>query len=193
MRHSSRLIAGLLVGLLTSSAASAHTGIAIGDGLGAGLLHPFVGLDHLLAMVAVGLWAVQLGGRHLLAIPAAFVTAMVAGATLAATGIAVPLIEGVIALSILVLGALVARAPRAAWYWAAPLVGAFGLVHGHAHGAEMPAFAAPWQYFAGFALATASLHALGVGGGVLLGKRAAIVRAAGAAIALAGVWLVATI
>jgi len=183
----------LVLGLVASAASHAHTGVHYGEGFAAGLAHPFLGLDHLLAMIAVGIWAVQLGGGRALAIPAAFITAMVAGAMLGAAGFAMPLGEAGIAVSVLTLGALVAFTPRAAWYWAVPLIGAFGLVHGHAHGAEMPAFAAPWQYFAGLVVATALLHAFGAGGGLLMRRRIPLLRAGGAAIGLAGLWLVATI
>ena len=175
--------------LMTSGAASAHTGINIGGELGAGLIHPFVGLDHLLAMVAVGIWAVQLGKRYLLIVPAAFVATMAVGAIGGAHGIALPQVEGMVALSVLVLGLLVALSLQAAWYWAVLLVAVFALFHGHAHGAEMPDFAAPWQYFLGFTVATASLHAIGITGGILLKQHAGIVRAGGAAISLVGAWL----
>ncbi|MBI3044894.1 MAG: HupE/UreJ family protein [Betaproteobacteria bacterium] len=192
MTKGARLLLGFPA-LLASGAAMAHVGVHSAGGFTAGFAHPFVGLDHLLAMVAVGLWAVQLGGRHLLALPAAFVLAMVAGALLGAAGIAMPLVEIAIALSVVVMGLLLAMSPPAAWRWAIPLIAAFGVVHGHAHGAEMPAFAEPWQYFAGFAAATAALHALGVGGGVLLQRHATLLRTGGTAIGLAGLWLVATI
>jgi urease accessory protein len=178
-----------LVGLLAASAAWAHTGVHAGGGFLAGFTHPFIGLDHLLAMVAVGLWAVQLGGRHLLVVPAAFVSAMAIGASVGAMGVALPQVESMVAVSVLALGALVALSTRAAGYWAVLMVAAFGLFHGHAHGTEMPAFAAPWQYFAGFTIATASLHAIGVTGGMALKNRTGILRAGGVAIGLAGGWL----
>lgn len=184
-----RLFLGL-AGLLVGGAASAHTGINIGGGLAAGLTHPYVGLDHLLAMVAVGVWAVQLGRRYLLIVPAAFVATMAVGAVIGAYGVALPQVESVVALSVLALGLLVALSTQAAWYWAVLLVAAFGLFHGHAHGSEMPAFSEPWRYFTGFTIATASLHALGVTAGIVLKGRSVILRIGGAAISLLGAWLV---
>jgi urease accessory protein len=159
----------------------------------AGLAHPFLGLDHLLAMVAVGIWAVQTGGRSLLGLPAAFVTFMAVGAMLGAAGVSLPQVEGMIAFSVLALGCAVGLAARLAWYWAILLVAAFALFHGHAHGVDMPAFATPWRYFIGFAVATASLHALGVCVASALRKHPALVQAGGAAIGLAGGWLVASL
>lgn len=191
MAQGVRFFAGLL-GFLASGTASAHIGVSPEGGFATGLTHPFIGLDHLLAMVAVGLWAVQLGGRYLLVVPSAFVSAMMIGATVGATGIAIPQVEGVVALSVLALGALVALSTQAAWYWAVLLVATFGLFHGHAHGTEMPDFSAPWQYFAGFTIATALLHALGVAAGVMLKARPGILRLGGAAIGLAGSWLLLT-
>ena len=173
-----------------SASAWAHVGVHADGAFGTGFVHPFLGLDHLLAMVAVGIWAVQIGGRSLVALPAAFVTFMAVGAALGAAGVHLPQVEGMVALSVLALGCAVGSSVRLAWYWAVPLVGAFALFHGHAHGTEMPEFSLPWQYFAGFALATVALHALGVAAGVLLKSRPAIVRAGGAAIGLAGGWLV---
>lgn len=189
MAQGVRFFAGLL-GFLASDAASAHIGVSPEGGFATGLMHPFIGLDHLLAMVAVGLWAVQLGGRYLLVVPSAFVSAMMIGATVGATGTAIPQVEGVVALSVLALGALVALSTQAAWYWAVLLVATFGLFHGHAHGTEMPAFSEPWRYFTGFTIATASLHALGVTAGIVLKGRSVILRIGGAAISLLGAWLV---
>jgi urease accessory protein len=167
----------------------AHVGAHPDGGLATGFAHPFIGLDHLLAMVAVGAWAVQLGGRQLLIVPAAFVAAMAAGALAGTYGVALPQVEGMVALSVLALGVLVALAVRARWHWAVPVVAVFALFHGHAHGAEMPDFSAPWQYFAGFTIATALLHAFGVAAGVALKTHPAVLRAGGAAIGLVGGWL----
>jgi urease accessory protein len=188
MNYLSRFIF-VLAGLVASGAVSAHTGIHSSGGFAAGFTHPFMGLDHLLAMVAVGMWAVQLGGRYLLVVPAVFVASMAVGATLGTASVAVPQVEGVAALSVLVLGLLVALSTRAAWYWAIPLIAAFALFHGQMHGAEMPAFAARWQYFAGVLIATATLHALGVGSGAALKEHTGLLRIGGAAISLFGGWL----
>lgn len=175
--------------LIVSGAAFAHVGVHPDGGLAAGLAHPFMGLDHLLAMVAVGIWAAQLGGRYRLILPAAFVATMAAGAVAGTHGIALPQVESMVALSVLVLGLLVALAVSAKWYWPVALVALFALFHGHAHGGEMPAFSSPWLYFAGFLAATAALHAIGVAAGVALQARPGILRAGGTAIGLAGSWL----
>jgi urease accessory protein len=188
MDQGSRLLLGLAA--VAAASAHAHTGVHADGGFLTGLAHPFIGLDHLLAMVAVGIWAVQLGGRSLLALPATFVSFMAIGAALGASGVALPQVEGMIALSVLALGIAVGLSAKLAWYWAVPAVAAFAVFHGHAHGAEMPDFGAPWLYFAGFLLATAVLHAGGVAAGVLLKTRPGILRLGGAAIGLVGAWLV---
>lgn len=188
MSRGIRWIAGLLFGLAASGAALAHTGDH-GTGLAAGLAHPFMGLDHLLAMVAVGVLAVQAGGRRLWLLPATFVSVMAAGAVAGAYGLALPQVEGMIALSVLVLGLLVALAASAEWRWPVALIALFALFHGHAHGAEMPGLSSPLLYFAGFIAATAVLHAIGVTAGVALKARPAILRTGGMAIGLAGSWL----
>ena len=178
-----------LLGFIASGAASAHIGAHPEGGLATGLAHPFMGLDHLLAMVAVGIWAAQLGGRHLLLLPATFVATMAAGAVAGTFGLPLPQVEGMVALSVLVLGLLVALALNTRWVWPVSLIALFALFHGHAHGTEMPEFSAPWLYFAGFTIATAALHAIGVAAGVALKTRPGILRAGGAAIGLAGSWL----
>ena len=179
-----------ILAALASASAWAHVGVHADGAFGTGFAHPFFGLDHLLAMVAVGIWAVQIGGRCLLALPAAFVTFMAAGAALGAMGVALPQVEGVVALSVLGLGCAVGSSVRLAWHWAIPLVAAFAVFHGHAHGTEMPDIAAPWQYFVGFAVATAVLHASGVAAASALKARPAMVHAVGTAIGLVGGWLV---
>jgi len=178
-----------LLGFIASGAASAHIGAHPEGGLATGLAHPFMGLDHLLAMVAVGMWAAQRGGRYLLLLPATFVATMAAGAVAGTFGLPLPQVEGMVALSVLVLGLLVALALNTRWVWPVSLVALFALFHGHAHGTEMPEFSAPWLYFAGFTIATAALHAIGVAAGVALKTRPGILRASGAAIGLAGSWL----
>jgi urease accessory protein len=162
-----------------------------GNGLAEGLTHPLFGLDHLLAMFAVGLLAAQRGGYALWAIPCSFVGAMIAGGILGMAGLPMPAIEHGIALSILMLGAAVAvnrKLPLAV-----PLVAVaiFGCCHGHAHGAEAPRLASPALYAIGFVTATISLHIAGV----LIGRLAIdsvrganALRISGAAIALAGVY-----
>lgn len=177
--------------LLTSAGAQAH--IIPGDvhGFGSGLAHPLSGLDHVLAMVAVGLWAAQLGGRARWLVPASFVGVMALGGALALAGLRVPFTEEGIMLSLLVFGILIAVAARFPLAASMAIVGLFAFFHGHSHGTEMPANAVGYAYGAGFVLATALLHATGIGIGVSAQRfaRLPLVRFAGAAIAVAGVCL----
>ncbi len=172
---------------LFAGTASAHTGSQTLAGFTDGLIHPLLGLDHLLAMIAVGLWAAQQGGRALWAVPAAFVGAMGLGAALARMGGELPQAETAIALSVLALGLLIATRRR----WAVPagmaVTAVFALFHGHAHGLEMPQAAAPALYALGFVLATIFLHGVGIASS-LAGRR--VVQAAGAGIATAGLALI---
>jgi urease accessory protein len=152
-----------IMGGALSTPALAHTGIAAhGNGFAAGFLHPLMGLDHMLAMLGVGLWAAQLGKRATWMVPVAFVTVMIAGAGLALSGAALPMVEFGIAGSVLVIGALVALGARMPVALAMSLAGAFALFHGHAHGTELPGFAHPAAYGAGFVAATALLHGAGL-------------------------------
>ena len=172
-------------------AALAHTGLEHAVSFASGFKHPWSGLDHLLAMVAVGLWAGLNGGRALWAWPVAFVGVMVAGGALGIAGIPVPMVEPGILASVIVLGLLVLTAARLLVALGAALVAVFALLHGHAHGAELPAQASAATYAAGFALATALLHGLGLGvayAGRSDGGRL-IVRSAGALVVVAGVAL----
>lgn len=173
------------------AAAFAHAGGGSGGGLAAGLAHPVGGADHLLAMVAVGLWAAQAGGRAAWAAPLAFVLALAAGAGLALAGWPVPAVEPLILASVVVLGAAVALALRPALAAALPAVALFGLAHGAAHGLEAPVSGLA-GYGLGFVLATAALHAFGfalgrlLAGGVLLRGLGGATAAAGVALAVAG-------
>lgn len=178
---------------LVPGAAFAHAGHEAGTFM-TGLGHPVGGADHVLAMVAVGLWAAQAGGRALWAMPACFVGAMVAGGAAGAAGMGFPAVEPMILASIVILGALVALAARVPLAPSLALLALFGAAHGWAHGAEGPATGLA-SYFAGFALATATLHAAGIGAGVALSRIAAsrglrvlggIAAAAGVALGLAG-------
>ncbi len=190
MKRLSCFSAILLFG--ASSAAIAHTGHGA-EGFSSGFVHPFSGLDHLLAMVAVGLWAVQRNAAwdRLWQLPTAFMLALAVGAGAALAGWAAPIIEPGIAGSVLVLGLMLALAVRLPTAAAIALTSAFGLLHGHAHGAEMPAAVTPWAYGTGFLLGTALLH----GSGLLVGVRLhhGLVQAAGGAIALSGAWMFATL
>ena len=188
-------IAALAVAL-APAIASAHTGIGATTGFLHGFWHPIGGIDHVLAMVAVGLFAAQLGGRALWAVPATFVAVMAAGGALGMAGLALPAVEVGIALSVLVLGLVVLAGRRWPLGLAMALVAVFAVFHGHAHGAEMPIDASGLSYGLGFMLATALLHLAGIGLGIGLGRLAAteggrLTQASGAAIALAGVVLLA--
>ncbi|MEW5768803.1 MAG: HupE/UreJ family protein [Pseudomonadota bacterium] len=174
-----------LIALSCAAPAWAHPGTQLGNGLPAGLAHPFLGLDHLLAMLLVGVWASQqTGAWQRLAPPLAFVACMAAGGYLGAAGLALPHVEAGIAVSVLGLGLLTALAARLPLAASLALIGAFALCHGHAHGAEMPAVAL-WSYLPGFILSTALLHGLGYLGASRV-TRPAWVRGAGLASALVG-------
>ncbi|MEO5325992.1 HupE/UreJ family protein [Mesorhizobium sp. CC13] len=180
---------------LVPSLAMAHTGLGHVDGFTHGFTHPLGGLDHVLAMVMVGLFACQLGGRARLLVPASFVSVMVLGAALGFAGIALPFVELGIGLSVVVLGGVVAFSFRAGVAAAMAMVGFIAVFHGYAHGGEMPETAGGLAYGAGFLLATATLHAAGLGAGFLLdGKGAArgarLARSLGALAAVAGLGLV---
>jgi len=169
----------------------AHPGHGSGGFL-PGFLHPFFGWDHLLAMLAVGVWAAQLGGRALWAVPLAFVTAMALGAWLATQGYAPPLVEPMIAATLLLLGLLVGTAVRLPAVLGAMLAGLFALAHGMAHVTDAAAQASLLNYAAGFLGATALLHAAGIGAALLARARPAVLRLAAMPVALAGAWLLAT-
>jgi urease accessory protein len=170
--------------------AEAHTFGAAGAGLAGGFAHPLLGLDHLLAMVGVGAWAAQLGGRSRWGVPAAFVAMMALGGLLGASGLEAPLVEFGIAGSVLIVGCLVACNARLGTASAMAVVAVFALFHGHAHGAEMPAAANAALYGLGFAAATALLHAAGFAAAELA-RRPMLVRLGGGAVAAAGLLLLA--
>lgn len=174
----------------TASAAQAHTGVGGTHGLVHGLTHPVTGLDHLLAMVAVGLWAVQLGSSAALwRVPAAFLAAMVAGWFGGVSGFTLPFLEPGIAASVLLLGLLLALAFRPSTVAAMSIVAFFGLFHGWAHGLEMPVGSQGWLYSTGFILVTALLHGFGLLFGWLCvrAQHSPWLRLAGVALLFAGV------
>jgi urease accessory protein len=185
MKHP-RMIA-LTALCLVAGTASAHTGSHVVTGFISGLTHPLSGLDHLLAMIAIGLWAAQQGGRALWAVPTAFVVAMGLGGMLGWSGTALPHVETAIALSVLVLGLLIATRRQWAVTAGMALAAGFALFHGYAHGLEMPLAASPALYGLGFVLATLGLHGLGIAGS-LIGRQA--VQLAGAGIAVTGLALI---
>lgn len=176
---------------LLPSFALAHPGLEHVHGATAGFAHPFSGLDHLLAMVGVGLWASQLGGRAIWALPLGFMAALALGGVLGMIGAPLPLVEPGVLGSLVVIGSAVALAWRVGTAAGFGLVAAFALFHGYAHGVEMPAGTPALGYAAGFLVATGLLHAAGVGMGLAAGAlgRPALTRGAGAVIAAAGVAL----
>jgi len=177
--------------LLNPAAAFAHAGYDH-SGLLAGLAHPVFGLDHLLAMLAVGLWAAQQTGAARWALPLTFVASMLLGGLFGFGGMQIPLMETGIAGSVLAFGLLVAVAVRLPMALSLGLTALFALTHGVAHGLELPALASPWSYAFGFVIATAALHASGYLMVRMLPQAAApLVRLAGAASAVTGVWLLA--
>ena len=176
--------------------ASAHPGHDGTPGLIHGFLHPLGGLDHILAMVAVGLFAARLGGRALWLVPASFVVTMAAAGVAGMAGLALPYVEAGIALSILVLGAAIALETTMPVAAAMGLVAFFAVFHGHAHGTEMPQTMSGLAYGTGFVAATAALHALGIGLGLVIGRSGEmfgrrVLQVGGSAAALAGAALLA--
>lgn len=176
---------------LMPSMALAHTGVGDTSGFLHGFGHPITGLDHILAMVMVGLFACQLGGRALWLVPSTFVLVMAFGGALGIAGINVPFVEIGIALSVIVLGAVVALGVKAPIAVAMAVVGFFAIFHGHAHGAEMPEDAGGLAYGLGFVVATALLHAVGIGIGYAIGRAGErhgdlVVRASGGVASVAG-------
>ena len=175
--------------LLLASHAQAHSAAEIGGGFVSGLLHPVLGWDHVAAMVAVGLWGAFLGSPALWLLPVVFPLVMAFGGALGLAGIPIPSVEIGIALSALVLGAMILMAARPPLWLAGMIVAVFAVFHGHAHGTELPEAMSPLAYSLGFVIATGLLHLAGIGFGLLvrwpLGRIA--VRAGGAVIALGGV------
>lgn len=151
--------------LVLAGPAQAHVGQHLGFSVAGGFAHPFAGLDHLAAMIAVGLWGAMAGGKRTWIWPLAFVSAMLTGGFLGHAGVGLPAVGSAIAVSVVVLGLLVATGVSAPLPVGAALIAVFAIFHGHGHGAEAPADG--WAgYAAGFALATALLHIVGIGLGV---------------------------
>lgn len=178
------------------TAAFAHTGLGDAHGFAHGFAHPLGGLDHMLAMVTVGVFAWQLGGRAIWLVPASFLLMMATGGALGISGMPLPFVEFGIAASVIVLGMIVALGMNAPLAVAMGVVGLFAVFHGHAHGTEMPLDAAGAAYAAGFLLATALLHTGGIALGFLIGRVAEIhgrlaYQIGGALVALAGVAILA--
>lgn len=194
MRALSSLLALGLIAL--PSAAFAHTGVGDAHGFVHGFMHPVGGLDHVLAMVAVGVFAFVLGGRALWLVPLSFVGMMAVGFLLGVGQVEVPFVELGIALSSVVIGGVAALGRPMPVVAAMALVGVFAIFHGHAHGAEMPADAGGLTYALGFMAATALLHAVGIAAAMgvarLVGKHGKVVaQVAGGLFALGGVGVLA--
>ena len=178
-----------LVALAVATPAFAHTGEGLVGGFIGGFLHPVSGWDHVVAMVAVGLWGAFLGPPALWLLPVTFPLVMVVGGVLGILGVPIPAIETGIAVSAIALGLVVVLALRPPLWVAAGPVGVFAIFHGHAHGTELPQAANAAAYSIGFVVATGLLHLCGVAIGLLTrwdwGK--VLVRSAGGVISLAGV------
>lgn len=175
---------------LMAAPAMAHLDPAAHGSVAAGFTHPLFGADHVLAMVAVGLWAAMLGGRAIWAVPAAFVGAMAVGFALSLLGMPLPMVEPLILASVIVMGVLVALAVKLPMAAGMAVVAALAVFHGHAHGSEMGG-AGALAYLAGFASATALLHAAGIVLGLGLSRVSQILalRGLGGAVAALGAWL----
>lgn len=190
------IVLGAAMLVAGTSTSFAHLNPAEHGSFAAGLSHPLFGADHILAMVAVGIWAFQIGGRALVGVPLAFVGCMALGFVLALSGVALPFVEPAILASVVALGLLVAAAVRLPVAACAAVVGVFALFHGHAHGGEIGG-AGALAYGAGFVAATALLHVAGLGAGLglqkLLAERAtlalAVTRGIGGLTAAAGLGL----
>ena len=181
-------VALALTALVWSIPSSAHFDPSLSGGVRAGFLHPLSGTDHMLAMVAVGLWGAFLGRPLIVLLPVIFPTVMALGGALGIIGVPMPPVEIGIALSVLLLGLSIAMALRPPVWAASLLVGVFAIFHGYAHGRELPSIADPIAFSLGFVVATGLLHIFGIGIGLLNNRPggAALTRALGAVIALAG-------
>jgi urease accessory protein len=199
LKSRSRLLIALTTatgGLIVSSPALAHAGTGLAGGFAAGFLHPLGGPDHMLAMISVGLWGAFLGRPLIAALPVVFPTVMAFGALLGMAGVPMPSVELGIALSVLVLGGLIAFGVRAPVWAACMLVGVFAIFHGYAHGRELPSAADPIGYSAGFVLCTGLLHVLGIGLGTITDRPTGriLARGLGGLVGMAGLgFLIATV
>lgn len=183
------LISG--IALLTPATVLAHNPQGVAGGFTSGFLHPLSGIDHVLAMIAVGIWGAQLGAPCIWVLPVAFPLVMSIGGALGVRGVFLPGVETGIAVSALLLGFMIFREVKPPIYLAALVVGFFALFHGYAHGTELPHAANPLAYGAGFVIATGLLHMSGVAVGLMhrWPRGAQMLRIAGAGISLAGFFL----
>lgn len=184
----SRLFPAISVLCAAAAPALAHTELGGGSGFVSGLLHPVLGPDHVVAMVAVGLWGAFLGAPAIWLLPVVFPLVMALGGAAGVIGLPLPAVETGIAASAIVLGAMVAFAVRPPLWVAALLVGVFAVFHGHAHGTELPGAVSPVAYSLGFVIATGALHLIGIALGHLTRwpGGATAVRAGGGLVAVAG-------
>jgi len=174
--------------LIITGVANAHETTGLAGGFSSGFMHPILGWDHVIAMVAVGLWGAFLGSPAIWILPVVFPLVMAFGGALGVMGVPVPAVETGIALSAIVLGLMVAAAARPNVWIAAVIVGVFAIFHGHAHGTELPGAVNPITYSLGFVVATGLLHLSGIAFGAMAQWPAGkvLVRAGGGMIALAG-------
>ena len=186
----STIAIAVLCGLLVASPAAAHDSPTLAGGFAAGFAHPFAGFDHLLAMIAVGIWGAFLGRPLVVLLPVVFPMMMAVGGALGMIGAPMPPVEVGIALSVIMLGVAIAAAWRAPVWLAVIIVAVFAVFHGYAHGSEVPSIADPTAYSLGFVLATGALHVAGIALGsiVRLPYGAAAVRGIGAVVAVVGLW-----
>ncbi len=182
------VVTTVIVGTLVPRPAMAHVAEGLAGGFLSGFGHPFSGWDHMVAMIAVGLWGAQLGAPAVWQLPVAFPLMMAVGGFLGLTGVPVPGVEIGIAVSALLLGLLVALAARPPQALALVVVAAFAIFHGHAHGAELAPGTNALAYSLGFVVATGCLHGLGIAVGLVhawpVGAR--LIKGVGVLVALVG-------
>jgi urease accessory protein len=183
--------AALLLALLPSSAFAHAGGAAAGAGFLTGFLHPLSGIDHVLAMLAVGMWGAQLGNPAIWMLPVAFPLVMAFGGAAGILGVPLPAVEIGVACSVVVLGSMIAFDRRPPLWGAALIVSFFAVFHGYAHGAELPGRTGALAYSAGFVVATGMIHLTGIGIGFVerVPRGTAVLRVAGSAIAVTGLLL----
>ena len=185
-----RFLAVLATACLAPEFAFAHLESGALGGFQSGFAHPIFGMDHLLAMLAVGIWGAQMGGPNVWTLPITFPIVMAVGGILGMSGFVLPHVELGIALSVLILGLAIAFAWKAPEWVALSLIAVFAIFHGYAHGVELPRAVDPASYAIGFVVATGFIHVVGVGIGLLLGLllRGRLSQALGGAIAIAGLY-----
>jgi urease accessory protein len=186
------VVAASLATGLGATRAFAHITVDMGSGIADGFLHPLTGFDHLLAMVSVGIWGAELGAPAIWVLPITFPLIMALGGALGVIGMPLPAGELLIALSVVVLGTLVAMAARLPIWVALAIVSVFAVAHGHAHGAELPRAADALSFTVGFVLATGLLHLAGIAMGLLSRWSMGVIaiRSSGCAVAAAGCYFV---